>query len=84
MGSAGTSFKARHLLRVAVWALLALAAAQLSLGVLMRWLFPSVSVWAEVLIDMALVVACTAPVLVWRLWMMARGDQVPKPPLLRQ
>lgn len=75
MGSAGTSFKARHLLRVAVWALLALAAAKLSLGVLMRWLFPSVSVWAEVLIDMALVVACTAPVLVWRLWMMARGDQ---------
>lgn len=71
----GTKLNRGQLLRVAVWALLALAATKVVMGLLTRWLFPGASFWAEVMIDMALVLACAAPVVLWRLWLVLRDDQ---------
>ena len=45
------------------------------MGLLTRWIFPGASFWAEVMIDFALVLACTAPVVLWRLWLVLRDDQ---------
>jgi PAS domain S-box-containing protein len=65
----------RELIRVAVWALIALVAMKIVTVLVVRFAVPGLPAWAQDSLDVVLMVGCAAPVVLWRVRVAMRGGQ---------